>query len=60
MEDSELLDLPDILNKDTFEKNHDIRKFRDEINLFIQLSKVLDSKIDRITKNIRLYDLEYP
>ena len=58
VDDSELLVLPDILNEDVFKRNHDDRKFRDEINLFIQISKVMDCKSDRIAKNQKLYDIE--
>ena len=58
MEDSELLVLPDILNEFNFEKNHNKRKFQDDINVFIQASKVLDSKCDRIVKIQKLYELE--
>ena len=58
VDDFNPLVLPDILNPDTFKSNHNEKKFRDEINLFIQISKVVDSKSDRIAKNQKLYDLE--
>ena len=58
LDDSESLVLSEILDDDNFERNHGRREFRDEINLLIQKSKVLDSKKDRILKNKKLYDLE--
>jgi len=58
MEDQEVLTLLDILNSRIFNQNHDKPEFRDEINLFIQKSKALDSKSTRIAKNKKLYKLE--
>merc|ERR1719232_2214460 len=55
MEDSELLALMDVLDFSIFNKNHDKPEFQDEINLFIQKSKAMDSKTTRIAKNKKLY-----
>ena len=58
VEDSQLLMLPDILNTKVFNRDHDKKSFRDDINLFIQFSQNIDSKQDRIAKNKKLYKLE--
>ena len=58
VDDFQPLELQDILDTDIFIEKHDQKIFRDDINLFIQKSKVLDSKSDRIAKNKKLYDLE--
>ena len=58
MNDAGILVLPNVLDPEVFSQNHDNSTFRDDLNLFIQLSKVLDSKKDRIIKNKRLYQLE--
>ena len=57
-EDNEPLILLDVLDADVFNRDHDQRHFRDEINLFIQKCKVSDRKQDRINKNQKLYELE--
>ena len=55
MEDLDLLIVKDVLKSSIFNKNHDKPAFQDEMNLFIQKSKALDSKTNRIAKNKKLY-----
>ena len=57
-EDEELLKLPDVLNKNIFMCNHHLKTFKEDLNLFIERSKVCDTKSARIQKNQRLYQLE--
>ena len=58
MEDSHILVLPDVLNPEVFNRNHDKKSFREHLNLFIQFSKHMNSKQDRIAKHKKLYKLE--
>ena len=58
MEDSQLLILPDVLNPEIFYRDHDEDSFREHLNLFIQFSKHMNSKQDRIAKHKKLYKLE--
>ena len=58
MEDSQLLILPNVLNQEIFYRDHDKESFREHLNLFIQFSKQMDSKQERIAKNKKLYKLE--
>merc|ERR1719232_1903116 len=54
MEDLEILSVIDVLDFSLF-KDHDKPEFQDDINLFIQKSKAMDSKTTRIAKNKKLY-----
>ena len=57
-EDGPSFNLQDVLDTDVFNRDHDIKEFRDEINLFIQEAKIIDEKQVRIEKNQKLYQLE--
>ena len=57
IEDLELMAVIDVLDFSIFNKNHDKPEFQDEMNLFIQKSKAMDSKTTRIAKNKKLYKL---
>ena len=48
---SEPLKLPEVLNAEVFNQNNHMEEFREDLNLFIQKSKALDSKCQRIAKN---------
>ena len=54
----ELLNLPNLLSQDIFNREHNQIHFGDNINLFIQNCKESDKKSVRISKNQKLYELE--
>merc|ERR1719438_332394 len=55
MEDLEILSVINVLDFSIFKKDHDKPEFQDDMNLFIQKSKAMDSKTTRIAKNKKLY-----
>ena len=57
-EETEHLKLPEVLNKKIFMENHDLKEFKDDLNLYIEKCKVCDKKKLRIQKNQRLFQLE--
>ena len=57
-EDNEPLVLQDVLDSEIFNRDHDKKEFRNELNLFIQKCEESDEKNERIHKNQKLYELE--
>ena len=59
MAEADKLKLEDVLDKETFFQNHDKPGFKESVNLSMILSKEIDSKEERISKNTQIFDMEF-
>ena len=57
--EAEELRLENVLDEETFFKNHNKTGFKDSVNLFMIRSKEIDKKEERIAKNTKIFDMEF-